>query len=205
MVTAWRMNEWEMIRFIGRHRFKTAAATFAVTMLATIALDLTQAILVGAMLSAVVFVAQISRLEVSLQPVDPDRLRDRGLPVIGGCDHIYVAYLSGPLFFAATSNFNEAFAHLEDVHALILSMRGVPLVDVSGLQAIAHLQERLAGADGTLMLAGLQGRVQQVLERGGVIDAIGMDHVFWGADQAILAAERRPCAHCAAMVFMAER
>jgi SulP family sulfate permease len=203
MITAWRMNEWDMIHFVAGRRFKTAAVAFTVTMLATITLDLTQAILVGAFLSAVVFVAQISRIDISLQPVDAARLQERGLPVIGGCDHIYVAYVSGPLFFAATSNFHEAFAHLEDVHALILSMRGVPLIDVSGLQAIAQLQARMATTDGTVMLAGLQPRVQAMLERGGVIEAIGTDHVFWGADLAILAAERRPCAHCAATVFLA--
>ena len=202
LITAWRMNEWEMIRYIARRRFKTAVLTFTVTMLATITLDLTQAILAGAILSAAVFVVQISRLEIDIHPVDAARLRDRGIQVNGGCDHIYVAYLSGPLFFAVISNFNEAFAHLEAVHVLILSMRGVPLADVSGLQAMAHLEERLASADGTLMLSGIQPRVQYMLERGGVIDAIGTERIFWGADQAILAAEQRPCAHCAATAFM---
>lgn len=203
LVTAWRMNEWEMIEYIAGHRFKTAGLTFAVTMLATITLDLTQAILIGVALSALLFMAQISRLEIQVQVVDPDRLRDRGLPVIGDCDHIYVAYLSGPLFFAATGNFHEAFAKREDAHALILSMRGVPLADLSGVQAIAQLQARMAAAGGSLMLAGLQPRVQRALEQGGVLKAVGTDRVFWGADQAILAAERRPCAHCAALVFMA--
>ncbi|MEW5829344.1 MAG: SulP family inorganic anion transporter, partial [Chloroflexota bacterium] len=44
MVTAVRMNEWHAIRFIFSKRFKTAIIAFTVTMLATIALDLTQAI-----------------------------------------------------------------------------------------------------------------------------------------------------------------
>jgi SulP family sulfate permease len=171
-------------------------------MLATVALDLTQAILLGVVLSTLVFVAQISRLEISVQPVDADRLRDRGLPVLGGCDHIHVAYLSGPLFFAATGGFHEAFAHVQGIHALVLSMRGVPLADVSGLQAIDQLRERLAEHGGTLMLAGLQPRVEQMLRRGGILEAIGTEHVFWGADQAIMAAEKRSCAHCAAEAFL---
>lgn len=54
MVTAARMNEWAAIRFIFGHRFKTAMITFLVTMLATITLDLTQAILIGAFLTGVV-------------------------------------------------------------------------------------------------------------------------------------------------------
>ncbi|WP_345306404.1 SulP family inorganic anion transporter [Candidatus Villigracilis saccharophilus] len=55
MVTAWRMNEWEGIRFIFSHRFKTAMITFGITLIATITLDLTQAILVGAFLSGAMF------------------------------------------------------------------------------------------------------------------------------------------------------
>ena len=65
-----------------------------------------------------------------------------------------VAYLTGPLFFAATGNFNEAFARLGDTHTLILSIRGVPLIDTSGLQALAALLEKLKHAGATLMLAG---------------------------------------------------
>src|SRR5689334_21497772 len=47
MVTAVRMNEWEAIRFIFGKRFKTDMIAFTVTMLATVVLDLTQAILIG--------------------------------------------------------------------------------------------------------------------------------------------------------------
>ncbi|MEP7358968.1 MAG: SulP family inorganic anion transporter, partial [Anaerolineales bacterium] len=151
MVTAWRMNEWEAIRFIFRRRFKTAIITFAVTMLATITLDLTQAIVIGAFLSGAVFLNEIARLNIDVQQVDPERLRQRGIATEGRCRHVQVAYLTGPLFFAAASAFNEAFAHLGETHALILSMRGVPLLDTSALQVMAALQERLGHAHGRLM------------------------------------------------------
>ena len=39
-VTAWRMNEWHAIKYYWRHRLMGAWLTFAVTMMATIALDL---------------------------------------------------------------------------------------------------------------------------------------------------------------------
>ena len=35
------------------------------------------------------------------------KLRKRGIQNAGTCRHVRVAYLTGPLFFAATSNFNE--------------------------------------------------------------------------------------------------
>ena len=109
-----------------------------------------------------------------------------------------VAYLTGPLFFAATGNFNEAFATLGDTHALILSMRGVPRIDTSGLQAMGRLLERLKAQGSTLMLAGVHPDVKRTLGKGGLTAEIGEQNFFWSADQAIVAAEERGCAHCKA-------
>jgi SulP family sulfate permease len=198
MVTAWRMNEWEAIYFIFGRRFKTAIITFTVTMLATISLDLTLAILIGAFLSGAVFLNQIASLSVDVQAVDPDKLRQRGIATAGECRHVRVAYLTGPLFFAATGQFNEAFAHLGGVHTLILSMRGVPLLDTSGLQVILALHERLDHTGGTLMVSGAHNGVRRMMERGGLLAALGPDNLFWSADQAIVAAEQRGCPYCAA-------
>lgn len=198
MVTAWRMNEWESIRYMFSHRFKTAMIAFTITLLATITLDLTQAILIGTFLSGAVFLNQIASMQIEVQEVDPDKLRQRGIENAGRCSHVRVAYLTGPLFFAATGQFNEAFARLDDIHALILSMRGVPLIDTSGLFALTHLYERLQKIGGTLMLTGLTPQVQQTLQRGGQIHEIGEQNVFWSSDQAIVEAERRGCAYCSA-------
>ena len=79
IVTAWRMNEWEAIHYIFGRRFKTAMITFGITMLATITLDLTQAILIGAFLSGAVFLSQIANMEIDVQDVDPEKLRQRGI------------------------------------------------------------------------------------------------------------------------------
>jgi SulP family sulfate permease len=191
MVTAIRMNEWPALRFIFSHRFKTAIITYFITLLATISLDLTQAILIGAALSAAVFINQVANLQVDIREVDVAKMRERGMPVATNCGAIRVAYLTGPLFFAATSTFNEAFAHEADVQVLILSMRAVPLIDVSGVEALTSLHEQLTHAGKTLMLAGVQPTVMHMLERSGLADAIGRDNFFWSADQAILFAEQR--------------
>jgi len=191
IVTAWRMNEWEEIHYIFTHQFKTAIVTFILTMLATITLDLTQAIVIGAFLSGAIFLNQASDIDIDIQQINPDKLRQRGIEVNHLCANMRVAYLTGPLFFAATNNFYEAFRKLDDTKVLILSMRGVPIIDTSGLQAIAELHARLQKVDGTLMLSGLHANVQRMLERGGLLESIGVENIFWGADQAIIAAMRK--------------
>lgn len=196
MVTAVRMNEWPAIRFIFGKRFKADMTAFTVTMLATITLDLTQAILLGSFLAGAVFLNKIATLDVVVQEVDVERLRQRGIETAGKCKHVKVAFLTGPLFFAAVGQFNEAFQNLGDTHALILSMRGVPLIDTAGLEAIHRLNERLTKQGGTLMFAGVHDNVYTMMKRGGLVEHIGEENFFWSSDQAIVEAERRGCRFC---------
>jgi len=196
MVTAARMSEWESIRFIFGHRFKTDVLAFTVTMLATITLDLTQAILIGAAIAGAVFMNDIASIDIKVEEVDIKRLKQKGIETEGTCKHVRVAFLTGPLFFAATGQFNEAFGNLSDTHALILSMRGVPLVDTAGLEALHRLRERLHKQGGVLKFAGTHDNVKQMMEQGGIVRAIGAQNFFWSSDQAIVAAEKRKCKFC---------
>ncbi|MGE5374960.1 MAG: SulP family inorganic anion transporter [Bacteroidota bacterium] len=196
MVTAVRMNEWESIRFIFGRRFKTDMVAFSITMLATITLDLTQAILIGTFIAGAVFLNKIASIDIDVQEVDAGKLRQRGIETAGKCNHVRVAFLTGPLFFAATGQFNEAFANLGDTHALILSMRGVSLIDTAGIEAIHRLHERLHKQGGTLMFAGVHDNARQMLERGGLLEIIGENNFFWSSDQAIVEAEKRGCGFC---------
>jgi SulP family sulfate permease len=197
MVTAVRMNEWGSIRFVFGKRFKSAMIAFTLTMLATITLDLTQAILIGSFLSGAIFLSQIANLDIEVQEVDIQKLRTKGIAAQGKCQHVKVAFVTGPLFFAATGAFNEAFARLGDTHALILSMRGVPLVDTSGVETLKRLYERLHLEGGTLMFAGLHENARRMLERASLVEEIGEANFFWSSDQAIVEAESRPCSFCA--------
>ena len=196
MVTAVRMNEWNGIRFIFGKRFKTDIIAFSITMIATITLDLTQAILIGSILAGAIFLNKIATLDVTVQEVDPEKLKSKGIETEGKCRHVRVAYVTGPLFFAATGSFNEAFANLGDTHAVILSMRGVPLIDTSGLEAIRHLYERIHKQGGTLMFAGTHDNARTMMERGGLVEEFGEKNFFWSSDQAIVEAEKRGCKFC---------
>ncbi len=191
MVTAFRMNEWHSIRFMFGRGFKTAMITYLVTMIATITLDLTQAIIIGGVLSAAIFINDVANMQIDVRDVDVERMRARGIAIRTDCKAIRVAYLTGPLFFAATSQFNEAFAQEADAQVLILSMRAVPLIDISGVEALRELNGSLRADGKLLMLAGTQPRVVQYLERAGLDHEIGQSNFFWSSDRAILVAEQR--------------
>jgi sulfate permease, SulP family len=191
MATAIRMNEWGEIRWMFRHRFRSAVLTFLITMLATAALDLTQAIIIGVGLSALLFVRNASEIEVTRKDVDLKTLQQRGHDVDDVHPSISVAYVSGPMFFGATAAFRKAFVDVDCERALILSMRGVPLIDVSGLEMIEELHDKMVGCKGTLMLCAVQPAVRHVLDRSRLTEEIGAQNFFWSADQAIMAANAR--------------
>jgi SulP family sulfate permease len=188
-VTAWRMNEWGEIREIFRRRFKSAMFAFVSTLIATVALDLTQAIILGIGLSAMVFVFQISRIKVTLAPVSVEKMRADGYEMQYDANRIMVVYIMGPLFFGTASTFNAALENLNGNQDIILSLRTVPLLDTTGISAIENLIERLEKEGRRIYLSGLTDPVRSYLERAGVIQHLGENRVFWSAYEAIMAAD----------------
>ena len=186
MVTAWRMNDWSGIRYIFSHRFKSAISQFLITMLATVIFDLTVAILLGVIYSAILYMAKSSRIHVSFSAIDGNKLRtDVGkAPVL---DSAGVAYVTGSLFFGAVDEFNHRMAELPDEDHVILSMRGMPSVDVSGTQAMLELCRRLLDEGRTVAFCGVAEEVKTYFDRAGLTALVGEDAFYWSADQAILA------------------
>jgi len=191
MATAIRMNEWEEIRWMFRHRFRAAIALFFVTMIATALLDLTQAIIIGVGLSALFYVYQSSNVSVSRKEVDVKMLQERGHQIDSTHPDISVMYITGPLFFAAAQAFRREYGEHQCCRVLILSMRGVPLIDVSGLELIEEILEAQHQCGGELMLCALQPQVRQMLDRSRLSEEIGPHNIFWAADAAIIEANRR--------------
>jgi SulP family sulfate permease len=162
LVTAWRMNEWEEIRYIFGHRFYGAILKFLITMVATIVFDLTVAILLGIGFSMILFIVRSAKLTVDIS--DPDRDGD------SHPDYV-VAYISGPVFFANLGGlFNKIEQALGGCDTLILSFRGVPAVDTSGVEAILECIDELTEKGVKISICGMNDNVRKMLEKGGLRD-----------------------------------
>lgn len=81
MVTAFKMNEWHSIRYIFSHKFKGAMLKYSLTLIATVVFDLTIAIVVGVILSAIIYVVKSSDIEVSVATIDEEKLIEKGIEV----------------------------------------------------------------------------------------------------------------------------
>jgi SulP family sulfate permease len=188
MMTAWRMNEWESLHFYASARLKHAIVGVLVTMFATVALDLTQAILIGIAISALIYIRQSAgSVGVTDEPVDLDRLRVIGHRLMTTDPSIHIYYLTGPLFFGSVHAVLEAFETARDYRSLIISMRGVPLIDSMGAQALGQIVEEQHARGGVVCFSSLQPAVRQMFERTGLLEKVGEQFLFWSADQAIVA------------------
>ena len=189
MVTAWRMNEWGEIHDIFGRRFKSAIFAFLTTMIATIAFDLTQAIILGVGLSALIFVFQISRGKVTISPVTAEKMHAAGHDMQSDGARIAVVYVVGPLFFGTSPRFEEVAAQLDAYRDVILSLRTAPLLDTTGLGQIEKLIDATEARGGRVWLAGLNEPVEHYLRRAGLLNRLGPERVHWSAFEAIIAAD----------------
>lgn len=191
MVTAWRMNDWENIHYIFGKKFKAGMAKFYITMAATVLLDLTQAIIIGVAFSAFLIVVRLTDIDINISEVDPRRLEEIGIHLEGRTEHIRIAYLTGTIFFAVVEKLKEQILVSGDTTVLILSMRGVPVIDLSGVQAMIELTAELQQNGIEVMYTSVQPKVMKPLERGGLMDVLKPTHVFPSAELAILHAYER--------------
>jgi len=188
-VTAWRMNEWVEIQDIFAKGFKSAIFAFLSTLAATVVLDLTQAIILGVGFSALIFVIQISRSQVVLEPVSVEKMRRDGYDMRYSADRIVVVRIMGPLFFGTVNTFNASLENLNGMQDIILSLRTVPLLDTTGVDAIEALVKQLESTGRRVYLSGLNEPTRSYLERAGVIKHLGEDRVFWSSFEAIVAVD----------------
>ena len=191
MVTAWRMNEWESIQFIFRKKLKTAIAQFVITMVATVVFDLTTAILIGVIFSVLFFVIRISDIEINLSDIDSARLSENGIHIQYPYERTKVVYLTGPVFFTTTEKIKMALNELEEMDYVIFSMRGVPLVDITGTQLFCEVCETLHKQGTKVLFSGVQPKVMRLMERSGVVEQLGENHFFWNVEQSLIAIDEK--------------
>jgi SulP family sulfate permease len=189
-VTTWNMNSWIDIRNIFGRRFKTAMLSFLLTLMGTVVLDLTQAIILGVLVSAVVFILRISRITIEQVPVSAEKMQTRGYTMQSDASKIMVIYVVGPLFFGTAATFDEEVSDLKEIRDVVLSMRTVPLIDTTGLRSIDQLVTRLERQGGRVYISGLNKPVYEYLERSRLLARVGQESMHWSSLEAIIAADQ---------------
>lgn len=183
MVTSVRMIEWEAIGLLMRATY----SDFAVMMLTwtvTIFFDLVLAVEVGLIAAGALFIKRMS--DLSLGKVPETEAFPPGIP-LELSKQIAVYRVDGPVFFGAAERFVTFLRDEPAVKYLILRLRFVPNMDITGLVALEDIYRDLKRHNCRLLLSGLQPEVELLLERTGLLDKIGRDNCFATTDAAIYA------------------
>lgn len=182
IVTAWRMNEWVVIKNVFKKKFHTAILQFLITMLATVVFDLTIAIVIGVVVSAILFIVKVSDMQVSIADVDKAKLNCEN------CEHhdrTSVVYITGPLYFGTANKLKDSLIIPFEKSIILFSMRGVPFTDLSGAETLHDLIIQLKNDGNEIYFASVQPKVMEMFHRCGIYDTIGESGFFWSADLAL--------------------
>ncbi|MGI5488355.1 SulP family inorganic anion transporter [Microtetraspora malaysiensis] len=190
LATAFRMVEAGSVKAMLRST-RGDAVVLVLTGLATVALDLVQAVILGLIVAGALALRAIARdvrLDaVPLRPDLPGDHTDEEHALLA--EHIIAYRLDGPLFFAAAHRFLLQLSNVADVSVVILRMSRVTAIDASGALVLGDAITRLRRRGITVYISGIRDGHHQPLHALGVIaDLDRAGHVFATTPEAIAAA-----------------
>ncbi|MBO0512075.1 SulP family inorganic anion transporter, partial [Streptomyces beijiangensis] len=161
-----------------------STAAMVVTFLATTQLPLQQAIIIGAVLSLLLYCVQAARqsglrtLEPGAGPATAWRIAPPPSRIAPGT--VTVLYYAGTSLFAEAPRIDEQWPDTKEAagSAVILAVRGVPEVPSSAvLKMLRRYAIDLRAHGGRLYLAGVEPKLAEVLRKTGVAAELGEDAV----------------------------
>ncbi|MDH5515871.1 MAG: SulP family inorganic anion transporter, partial [Gammaproteobacteria bacterium] len=144
--------EWSSLRIMGKIPATDAFVLILVSAV-TVATDLAIAVVVGVIVSALVFAWEHAK-HINITTYD-DQQGSR------------VHELNGPLFFGSVKNFLELFNPEHDPEDVIIEFQNSRVADHSAIEAIDTLAERYIKAGKTLHLRHLSEECRQLLRKAG--------------------------------------
>ncbi len=161
------------------------AAVLAITAIATIALDLVTAVLIGLVVAGFFALQQTARsARLEQVPLDETDHSDEELSLLD--EHIVAYRLDGPLFFAAAHDFLLELADVTRVRVVVLRMSRVSAIDATGAHVLADTITRLENRNITVLLSGVQPHHERVLRQLGVYTGLAHErHLFATTPEAI--------------------
>lgn len=158
-----------------------AVITFVMTLLWAPHLD--KGIMVGVMLSLLLFLYRSMKPRVAVLSRAPDgTLRDAELHKLETCRNITLIRFDGSLYFANTGYFEdkvlERAALKPDLKYVIIDAEGINTIDATGEEMLHNLIERLGETGVELLIARAKKQVWDVFRRTGLTKKLGEDHLF---------------------------
>lgn len=192
-VVAWNMSE--AVHFV--RMIKRAPRADVVILLVTFALtlftDLVVAVNIGVILATLQFLRRMSSsvdVHKATEQELAHEIRHLGLERLP--EGLLVYSVEGPFFFGAVESFVSALAGTHnDPQILIIRLRWVPFIDITGLETLEEVIVKLQKRQVKVMLSGANELVRNKLQRSGILELIGESACFANFAEALRAANHQ--------------
>jgi SulP family sulfate permease len=196
-IVAYNMAELRHVARMVRRAPRADAAILVITFLLTVFVDLIVAVNIGVILATLQFVRRMASSVEVLQQTTTDfalELAELGLKQLPAGVLVYA--IEGPFFFGAVEKFEHALlATHSEPRALVLRLRRVPFIDITGLQTLEEVIDTMQRRGVRVLLCEANEIVRAKLEHSGTLELVGAENYlprFADALMAGVAASRPP-------------
>lgn len=165
-MTSFKMNDFKTVKSYFDHKLTDSIVLYFVTMIATVALDLTYAILIGVGLALVIMISQLAAIKVTVE--EEDSLKS---------ENACIVYSVGAYFFANGKELKKAIEKnaASKYKTFILSFRGVVFVDVSAADEFIEAVNYIKSIGGDYCFVGVNEDIKAKLNQIGFVQKVGED------------------------------
>lgn len=192
VVIAYNMSEWR--EFIAQLKMpKSDVIVLLTTFSLTIIFDLTIAIEVGMVLSALLFMKRMAEVtnigiiskefdeKLEIDDAGVNSVQNKNIP-----EGVIIYEINGPFFFGAASKFKEALRITSKAtKVLILRLRNVPAIDSTGIATLEDFYYDCKKNNTKLVLSGIHAQPMFASEKAGLLDKIGDENIRGNIDDAL--------------------
>lgn len=168
LVVAWYMSEFDRLRALW-HAPRGDRLVLFLTFALTVLVDLNTAIIVGVVLSALIFMHH-SAEAVKIGAGEDENGQENPWPVESMPQGVSVLAINGPLFFGAVARLSDLTLDASVPRFVILRFENMPMIDASGQHALSEFIARALQRGTDVILCGLRPGPAKI------IDAMGLVH-----------------------------
>ena len=191
VVVAYGMSGWRSFLAV-MHNPKSDITVLLLTFFLTIIFDLTVAIEVGLICACLLFMrrmAETTDVHMVMNEIDLNEDADMQR---GNLEHLIIPAgvevyeINGPYFFGAGNRFEDIMARYgKHPKVRIIRMRKVPFIDSTGLHNLENLCKMCQRQGVTIVLSGVNPKVENVLKRNGFNELLGEKNICNHIDLAL--------------------
>lgn len=179
-VVAYNMSEVKHFARMVKRAPHSDVAILLITFLLTVFADLVVAVNIGVILAMLHFMRRMATAvetqNLTEKELEPELLAEGFNKLPAG---VLIYAIEGPFFFGAVENFERALAQTHtDPHVLLIRLRRVPFMDITGLQTLEEAIGQLEKRGVAVVLCEANEVVLSKLNKTGILSLIGEKNYF---------------------------